>query len=239
MSDPTSDPNGSPVASAPPPASPQRPGCVLRLLTLIGRLMVWLWTIAVTLAAGAALLWWAAVGPLAAPEAAARWLPAAATAYAAQQQAQATAAALETALRSQSAMLDEARERVDALEVTENGLALAATAQALQVATISSAAQDVARRADQVATTQALAEADQITRAVMATMQVVDSRRIDTLAEQTERLNRFVNRLGDLAAALGAADPLPSAAPAAATPTAAAVTATAAPALTPTAVVRP
>jgi hypothetical protein len=231
MSDPTSDPNGTPAPPAAVPSLPPRPGCAVRFLTLIGRLLLWLWTIAVTLLGAAALLWWAAQGPLAAPESAARWLPAVATAYTAQQQAQTAAAALEAEVRSQSARLAEARERVDALELSENGLAAAATAQAQQIATISSAARDVARQADQVATTQALAEADQITRAVMATMQVVDSRRIDALTEQTDRLNRFVNRLGDLAAALGAAESLPAVA---ATPTAPVATPTAAPQPSPT-----
>lgn len=195
-----------PSAAAPLPAPPRR-GCAARLFAVLGWLTTLLLAVVLSLLTATLVFGYLFNGPLAAPQQLMQYVPAMATSRSEMLLAQTTIADLETQLRDQSAALDGARERVDALESAENSLAAAATSQAQQVATMVAVGRDIAVQADQVATTQALAEADQVTRAVMATMQVIDSRRIDELSQQTDQLNRFVTRLGDLAAALGSMNP--------------------------------
>ncbi|MEI7644598.1 MAG: hypothetical protein WCJ55_10000 [Chloroflexales bacterium] len=216
------------VAPAPPPPAqastrltPPRRSCMSRVMGLIGWIITILFSAGLAIAAAAAILFYAFGFNLGTPG---QIRQSSADVVALQGQSeslQTEVALLRTAGVTQAGSVSSARERVDALESKVAAYAQQAADLAGQSATAAALAKDLNANITLAATIQAEAHQGQILAAVVATVQADNTRKIDDLQRRTDRVARFLQRLGDLAGELAQdGTPAPVATPtAAATPT--------------------
>jgi hypothetical protein len=125
-------------------------------------------------------------------------------------------ALLSTAGAAQAGSVNTARERVDGLESKVAAYEQQAAGLAGQAATAASLANDLNENIALAATIQAEARQGQVLAAVVATVQAGNASKIDDLQRRTDRIARFLQRIGDLSSELSAQDgtpgtPLPTA----------------------------
>jgi hypothetical protein len=142
-------------------------------------------------------------------------------------------ALLSTTSADQTGSVNTARERVDDLESKVAAYEQQAAGLAGQALTAAALAKDLNENIALAATIQAEARQGQVLAAVVATVQAGNTSKLDDLQRRTDRIARFLQRLGDLAGDLSQ-DGTP-ATTVTATPTAIATpTAVATPTATPT-----
>ena len=228
MSQPTETPATTHLAAAP------RQGCGRRLLGFIGWLLTLALSAALGLAALAGIAYFVFGFDLTTPE---RIRQSSADVVALQGQAGALTtevAQLRTAEVEHIRQLATANERVDALEAQVTDFTQQAASLAAQGATASALARELNQNIALAATIQAEGRQGQIFVSVVATTQADTTTRVGELQRRTERITRFVQRLGDLAGEVGADSAAlptgtPAAAPATPTATAAGLTPTVTP----------
>jgi septal ring factor EnvC (AmiA/AmiB activator) len=244
-------PNNTPLSPEPsatgrlpntPPARARR-GCGAQLLATIGWLLTLALSVALALAAVAAIAYFLFGFTLATPN----QLRQASADVGALQAQVATLESEASQLRGNGSEASESLgEAVARVEELESQLALYEE-QAAALAQQATAAVTLSNELDEniavAATIQAEGRENQVLVAVVATVQADNAARLAELQQRTERINRFLQRLGDLAgdATIDGGEPLPTGTPGApqATPTPAAEDETpepsSTPALTPTA----
>lgn len=214
----------APLPPVPPTTQivPPRRSCMSRVLGFVG------WIITIVLSAGLAIIIAAAIlfysfGFNLSTPSQIRQASADVAALQSQNQAlQTEVALLSTTGANQEGSVSSARERVDDLESKVTAYSQQAAELAGQSATAAALANDLTTNIALAATIQADARQGQLLAAVVATVQVGNTSKIDDLQRRTDRIARFLQRLGDLAGELSqeaTLTPAANAAPAA-TPTA-------------------
>jgi hypothetical protein len=221
---------------APPPApatarlSPPRRSCMSRAMSLVGWVITILLSAVLALAAAAGILFYAFGFNLSTPGQI-RQASADVAALQGQNQAlQTEVALLSTASVDQGSGVNTARERVDDLEAKVAAYEQQASELAGQAATAAALARDLDENIALAATIQAEARQGQMLAAVVATVQADNTSQLGDLQRRTDRIARFLQRLGDLAGDLSSQDGTPAPTEALTAPP----TATPAPAATPT-----
>ncbi len=204
-------------STAPTPNPPPR-GCASRITGLIGWLLTLVLSAALAIAAAAAILYFVFGFTMNTPN----QLRQASVDVAALSQENtnlhAEVAQLQTAVVSQSTEGNGARAQFDALETQVAAYELQASELADQAATSAALAGELNENIALAATIQAEGRENQVLVAVIATVQADNTTRLTDLQRRTDRIARFLQRLGDLAgdAALDSADELLTPTPAAA-----------------------
>lgn len=194
------------------PASPPRRGCLRAALSALG----WLLTVALSvigaLAAAAAIAYLVFGFTLATPAQIRQGTNDLAVLQNQAQTLQTEVARLSAAENAGVSELSSARERIDELEVQVAGFEQQAAELASQAATAAALAQDLNENVALAATIQAEGREGQLLVAVVATVQADNAARLAEVERRSDRLSRFLQRLGDLAsdAALDSNSPLPS-----------------------------
>ncbi|GAB4447488.1 MAG: hypothetical protein OHK0015_51550 [Chloroflexi bacterium OHK40] len=215
-------PTTSRLPSATPPS---RRGCARGLLSLIGWLLTLLLSVALAIAALAAIAYFLFGFTLATPA----QIRQTSADLAGMQTRVATLEAEATRLRSaESEAGDElaaAQARVEALETRVAGYEQQAGELASQAATAVALSGELEEGLALAATIQAEGQEGQVLVAVVATVQADSAARLADLQRRTDRLDRFLQRLSDLAGDAAAengataATPTPTPGPAEPTPT--------------------
>lgn len=227
---PAPGPTPAPATTRLPPQPPQRPrrGCGSQIVGFVGWLLTLTLSAALGLAALAAIAYFVFGFTLATPSQI-RQASADVTALQGQTEALSTEVALaRTAEAESSRALSSADERLGELEARLEGFEQQAAALVGQSATASVLAGELAENVALAATIQAEGRESQVFVSVVATVQADNAARLAELQQRTDRINRFLTRLSDLAGDLDAGSGEPTATPAAqptgapaATPTAA------------------
>jgi hypothetical protein len=197
----TPPPSPSPSTSRPPASPPARPrrGCGSQLLGLIGWLVTLALSAALGIAALAAIAYFIFGFDLATPG---QIRQASADVAGLQGQADTLAtevAQLRTAEVEGARRLSAAAERVGELEAQVTGFEQQAAALAEQGATASALSRELSENVALAATIQAEGREGRVFLSVVATTQADTSLRVAELQRRTERITRFLERLGDLA----------------------------------------
>lgn len=198
------DPEYAPPASALPPTPPTgplrptRPGCGSQILRLVAWLLTLALSVLLALAAGAALLHFVFGLDLTTP---AQLRQASGDVAAVRGQAeslQTEVALLRTAEAQRAGELATARERIDELERQAAALAARTDDLASQASAVAALGQELDENIALAATIQAEGREDQVLVAVVATLQADNAARLDDIQARTDRLVRFLQRLGDI-----------------------------------------
>jgi hypothetical protein len=206
-----------PEYTAPPPSpqttriAPSRPGCASRIVGLFGWIVTVLISAALAIAAAAAILFYYFGFNLSTPGQIRQSNLDLAALRATNEALQTEVVLLSTASAEQGSGVGSARERVDDLEAK-------VTSYERQVATAAALSQDLNDNIALAATIQAEARQGQLLAAVVATVQAGNTSQLSDLQRRTDRIARFLQRLGDMAGDLASQDaitpsPSPSLAP--------------------------
>ncbi len=193
MSQSTEKPSPPPVSSrlAPQPPAVRR-GCTQQLLSLFNWLLTLVASAALGIIALALIAYFVFGFTLATPDqirqssAAVRLL-------------QTEVARFGTAEAGQAAVLSTSTARIETLEAQTASLAQQEADLASQSATTVALGQELATAMAQAATIQAEGRESQVLVQVVATIQAENSARLATLEQRSDRVGRFIDRLGDLA----------------------------------------
>jgi hypothetical protein len=170
-----------------------------RILGFVGWIVTILLSAALAIAAAAGILFYSFGFDLSTPGQI-RQTSADVAALQGQNQAlQTEVALLSTAGASQDAGVSAARERVDDLESKVATYGQQAAGLAGQAATAAALTKDLNENIALAATIQADARQGQVLAAVVGTVQAGNTSKIDDLQRRTDRIARFLQRLGDLA----------------------------------------
>jgi septal ring factor EnvC (AmiA/AmiB activator) len=208
-------PRRSTPPTAPTPAPPPQRGCAGRMLGLLGWVLTVLFSAALAIAAAAALLYFIFGFTLNTPN----QLRQSTVDVAALSQENTTlrseVAQLQTAIVGQSADGDAVQAQIATLEAQITSFEAQASALANQAATAAALAGDLNENIALAATIQAEGRENQVLVSVIATVQADNTTRLGDLQRRTDRIARFLQRLGDLAedAALDSDGPLPTPTP--------------------------
>ena len=191
-----------PANAVPPiptgPLRPPRRSCGSQILGLIGWLLTLALSVLLALAAAAALLYFVFGLNLATPG---ELRQASADVAAVRGQAEALqteVALLRTAEAERAGELAGARERIDELERQAGELAAQTDDLAGQASAVAALGQELDENIALAATIQAEGREDQVLVAVVATLQADNAQRLDDIQARTDRLVRFLQRLGDI-----------------------------------------
>lgn len=220
---PLRSPSGRLPATPPPP---RRRGCGSQILGGIGWLLTLILSAALAIAALAAIAYYLFGFTLATPDAIRQANADVGALQAQVATLESEAVALRGAGSESVETLGDALARVELLETQVAAYEGQAAALADQAATAVALSGDLEEGIAVAATIQAEGRENQVLVAVVATVQAENSARLADLQQRSERVTRFLQRLGDLAgdATLDAGGPPPTATPTAAqgapTPTA-------------------
>lgn len=221
----TPPPSPSPTTTrlAPPPPARPRRGCGSQLLGFIGWILTLALSAALGIAALAAIAYFLFGFDLTTPG------------QIRQSSALATeVATLSTAAAESARQISSANERVGELEAQVTGFEQQAAALAEQGATAAALSRELSENIALAATIQAEGRQGQILVSVVATTQADTAGRVAELQRRTDRITRFLERLGDLAGDVADdSAPLPIDTPTAATATPASLAPSATPTATP------
>ena len=191
----TSPPPPKPV---PPPATPPRRGCLQQMGGFLG----WLFTLALSVALAVV-----AIGAIAfyyfgfdlQNSFVIRDTPnTVATLQAINNEAQAEIGLLQTEVALQRSRNSDGGERLDDLDLRIETLGTTIALVEQESAELQTLSQDLNENIALAATLQAEARSDQVQIAVFATIQADSVQRLDDLGRRTDRLTRFLERLGDI-----------------------------------------
>jgi len=211
---PTLPPSGpSPATNRLPPApsAPARRGCGSQMLAFVGWVLTLTLSVALALAAAAAVAYFLFGFTLATPN----QIRQTSTDLSALQTQVATVESEAARLRSgeseSAGTLNDALSRIDELERQVAAYEQQAVALASQAGTAVALSAELEENIALAATIQAEGREGQVLMAVVATVQTDNAGRLAELQQRTERISRFLQRLGDLAGDAAAFDgtPLP------------------------------
>ena len=194
------------------PSAPARRGCGSQILSLIGWALTLTLSVALALAAAAAVAYFLFGFTLATPN----QIRQASTDLSALQTQVATieseAARLRSGESESAGTLNDALSRVEELERQVAAYEQQAAALAGQAGTAVALSAELEENIALAATIQAERREGQVLMAVVATVQTDNAGRLAELQQRTERISRFLQRLGDLAGDAAAFDgtPLPT-----------------------------
>lgn len=194
------------------PSAPARRGCGSQILSLIGWALTLTLSVALALAAAAAVAYFFFGFTLATPN----QIRQASTDLSALQTQVATieseAARLRSGESESAGTLNDALSRVEELERQVAAYEQQAAALAGQAGTAVALSAELEENIALAATIQAEGREGQVLMAVVATVQTDNAGRLAELQQRTERISRFLQRLGDLAGDAAAFDgtPLPT-----------------------------
>ena len=198
-----------------PPAAPPRRGCASRLLGFVGWLLTLALSAALGIAALAAIAYFVFGFTLATPAQIRQSSADVATLQGQARTLSTEVARASTAEAEARRELSSANERLGDLEGRLAGLEQQAAELAGQSATAAALAGELRENVAVAATIQAEGRDSQVLVSVVATVQADNTTRLAELQRRTERISRFLTRLGDLAGDVGAEDtPLPPPTPA-------------------------
>lgn len=200
---PSPPPQVAPPTNRLPPAPRQR-SCVGQLFGLVGWLLTLLLSAALALAAAAALLYFYFGFTLATPGQIRQASSDIDTLRQQNQALQTEVAQLSSTDAEQSSAAGTDRERIDELESLVANYEQQAAEMAGQAATAAALAQDLEENIALAATIQAEGRENKVLMSVIATVQVDNSSRLSELQRRTDRIARFLQRLGDLSADIAA-----------------------------------
>ncbi|MBX0327742.1 hypothetical protein K2Z83_08640 [Oscillochloris sp. ZM17-4] len=206
------------AAPGPPPAQPQptarlappRRSCMSRAMGFIGWIVTVVLSAALAIAAAAAILFYVFGFNLSTPGQIRQSSADVATIQSESQALQTEVALLRTASAEQVGGVNVARERVDDLEAKVAAYEQQAAELAGQAATAAALARDLDENIALAATIQAQAREGQVLVSVVATVQADNTGRLSDLQLRTDRIARFLQRLGDLAGDLSSQDGTPA-----------------------------
>jgi septal ring factor EnvC (AmiA/AmiB activator) len=196
---PTRSTGSLPGSSTASLARPPQRGCVSWIVGAVGWLLTLVLSAALAIGAAAAILYFVFGFNLNTPG----QLRQASVDIAALSQENTTlraeVAQLQTAVVSQAAEDDDARTQIAALETQVAAYAEQAVALADQAATAAALAGELNENIALAATIQAEGRENQVLVAVVATVQAENTTRLTDLQRRTDRIARFLQRLGNLA----------------------------------------
>lgn len=181
--------------------APPRPGCGSRIVGLVGWIVTVLISAALAIAAAAAILFYYFGFNLGTPSQIRQSNLDLAALRATNAALQTEVVLLSTASAEQGSGVGSARERVDELEAK-------VSAYEQQAATTLALTQDLNDNIALAATIQAEAREGQLLAAVVATVQAGNTSQLSELERRTDRIARFLQRLGDIAGDLASEEAL-------------------------------
>ncbi|NTW04047.1 MAG: hypothetical protein HGA19_22700, partial [Oscillochloris sp.] len=197
------------IAPTPPPPAqattrltPPRRSCTSRFMSFIGWVLTILLSTTLALAAAGAIFYYYFGFNFSTPSEIRQANLDVATLQSKNLALQTEIALLRTADAGQASNISLARERIDDMEPKVADYEQKATEIADQIATTVALAQDLNETIDLAATIQSEARQGQMLAAVVATVQTNNSIQLSDLQRRTERISRFLQRLGDLASDL-------------------------------------